>query len=178
MTQEQRFYILVRNGLGAAFVNALLNGALGWAATRGLSEFPVWKVPGVAVDLLVTAFGVTFGTCLVLPFQTKKDFARGRATLPAVLPAAVTALLSRFPKALLQRSVVLGLLSVPLFAPPALLGLAGYGGGAMERWSFVELKASFSAIQGGLVTPLIVLAILSDLSARSAGLPSLSTEPS
>ncbi|MBM4364225.1 MAG: hypothetical protein FJ104_16215, partial [Deltaproteobacteria bacterium] len=54
---------------GAAVVNALLNGAIGWAATRELPVVPTWGLPGVAADLLATAFGVTFGTALVVPLQ-------------------------------------------------------------------------------------------------------------
>lgn len=163
VTPEQRFYVLARNGVGAAFVNAVLNGAIGWGLTRGLAEFPIWKAPGVAVDLVFTAFGITFGTCLVLPLQTKRDFQRGLVTLPELAPR-VAALLGRFPAGLLRRAVILGAVSIPLFAPPVLVALAASGVGAMGRVPFVELKAAFSAIQGGIVTPFIVLAILSDLS--------------
>lgn len=163
MTPKQRFYIIAQNGFGAAFVNAALNGAIGWVLTRGLSEFPVWKTPGVAVDLVFTAFGITFGTCLVIPVQTKRDFQRGLATLPELSPS-VAALLSRFPAGLVRRAVILGGISVVAFAPWVLVALAASGSAAMGRVPFVELKAAFSAIQGGIVTPFIVLAILSDLS--------------
>jgi hypothetical protein len=177
VTTEQRFYILVRNGLGAAFVNALLNGAIGWGITRGLSEFPTWKAPGVAVDLVFTAFGITFGTCVVLPAQIRRDFEHGRASLPEIGPR-LSAIIARFPKGFFARAALLGLVSVPLFAPPALLGLAVYGAASLERVAFVELKAVFSAIQGGLVTPLIVLAVLSALSERKIDveLPRLTPE--
>jgi hypothetical protein len=163
VTPKQRFYVVARNGIGAAFVNALLNGAIGWGLTGGLSEFPIWKTPGVAVDLVFTAFGITFGTCLVLPVQTRRDFQRGLVTLPELAPG-VAALLGRFPEGLVRRAVILGAISVPLFAPPVLLALAASGASAMDRVPFVELKSAFSAIQGGIVTPFIVLAILSDLS--------------
>lgn len=163
VTPEQRFYVIARNGFGAALVNALLNGAIGWGLTRGLPEFPMWGTPGVAVDLVFTAFGITFGTCLVVPLQTKRDFQRGLATLPALTPGVAT-LLGRFPVGLFRRALVLGALSIAVFAPPVLIALAASGAAAMGRVPFVELKAAFSAIQGGIVTPFIVLAILTDLS--------------
>ena len=163
MTPEQRFYVVIRNGIGAAIVNALLNGAIGWGLTRGLSEFPIWRTPGVAVDLIFTAFGITFGTCLVLPLQTTRDFRRGLVTLPKVAPG-VAALIGRFPMGLFRRAVVLGAVSIPVFAPPVLVALAASDAAAMGRLPFIELKAAFSAIQGGIVTPFIVLAILADLS--------------
>src|SRR5262249_26077707 len=106
VTFEQKLYILVRNGLGAALVNALINGAIGWGITRWLAEFPVWKSPGVAADLLFTAFGITFGTSIVVPLQTKKDFSGGRVTLPA-LSRGMASFLARFPKGLLRRALVL-----------------------------------------------------------------------
>lgn len=168
MTRKQRFYILTQNGLGAALVNALLNGAIGWGLTRGLAGFPVWRAPGVAMDLVFTAFGITFGTCLVLPSQIRRDFERGRATLPR-LSARVRTFVDRFPRRFFARGLVLGALSIPVFAPPVLVALLAHGAPSLSRLAFVELKALFSAVQGGLVTPLVVLAVLSDLTERAAG---------
>ena len=167
MTSAQRFYVLLRNGAGAALVNALLNGGIGWVMMRGLTEFPVWRVPGAAADFVVTAFGITFGTCVVLPFQVKRDFTAGRASLPEVSPGVRT-LLARFPRAFLRRAVVLGAVSVPLFAPWALLALFLSGASELARIPFIELKALFSAIEGGIVTPFIVLAVLTDCSRQGA----------
>jgi hypothetical protein len=178
VTFGQRFYILGQNGVGAALFNALLNAGIGWGITAGLAEFPVWKAPGVAFDFVLTAFGITFGTCLVLPLSVTRDAARGRISLPEDLPNSLSALIARFPKRRLARGVLLGLVSVPVFALPALVGLLAFGGTAMGRIPFVELKALLSGIQGGLVTPPIVLAVLSDLSSQKAEgeLPSLSAE--
>jgi len=177
VTPEQRFYILARNGLGAAFVNAVLNAAIGWAATRNLATLPPWGAPGVALDFVITAFGITFGTCIVLPFQTRRDFEHGRATLPAVGPL-LRSVIARFPRSFFGRAVVLGMASVPIFAPPALAVLAVAGPHSVGRVPFIELKALFSAVEGGIVTPFIVLGVLSDLTQKSArkDLSSLSVE--
>jgi hypothetical protein len=177
VTRDERFYVVVRNGLGAALVNALINGAFGWLITRGLREFPIWSVPGVAVDLVFTAFGITFGTCVVIPWQTRRDFQRGLIALPD-LSVGVRDFIARFPNGLLRRALVLGALSVPVFMPPVLLGLFSIEAPQMERLQFIQLKTAFSAIQGGLVTPFIVLAILSDLSEGARGAAPALTEES
>jgi hypothetical protein len=43
-----------------------------------------------------------------------------------------------------------------------------FGVPALDRLPFLELKSIFSAIEGAIVTPFIVLATLSELSAQRA----------
>lgn len=162
MSPEQRRYLFVQSAIGAAVVNALLNGAIGWAATRGLTEFPTWKVPGVAGDMIATAFGVSFGTCFGALLQVKLDTASGKITPPSELPALLRSLVARRPRGLFMRALLLGLVSVPVFAPPVLALLVALGEPAMDRSAFIALKAGFSAIEGAVVTPLIVLGALLD----------------
>jgi hypothetical protein len=162
VSPEQRRYLFVQSAIGAAVVNAALNGAIGWGATHGLTQFPTWQVPGVAADMLATAFGVSFGTCFGALLQIRLDTARGKITPPTELPPALAGLVRRLPKGLFRRAVALGLVSVPLFAPPVLVALAASGVVALDRGTFVALKAGFSAVEGLIVTPLIVLAALMD----------------
>jgi hypothetical protein len=163
VSPEQRRYLLVQGCLGAALVNALLNGAIGWAITTGLAEFPVWKLPGVAGDLVATAFGVSFGTCLAAKFTVRWDVARKKITTPVLSPA-LSSLLARMPERTLPRSLWLGIVSIPVFGVPAVAALFGLGIASLDRVPFVALKAAFSAVEAALVTPLIVLAVLSDVS--------------
>src|SRR6185295_20415993 len=108
--------------------------------TVGFAAFPLWKVPGVAPDLVATAFGVTFGTCLGAKLTLRWDIARGRVE-PA--PAASAPWHRRLPEGVLMRSVWLGLWSVPIFAVPMLLGLWLTGLREMDRLAFILLKAGF-----------------------------------
>jgi hypothetical protein len=48
------------------------------------------------------------------------------------------------------------------FAPGALLALAASGVSALSPHSFVAAKAGFSAFEGALITPFIVLGALLD----------------
>ncbi|HEY6560581.1 MAG TPA: hypothetical protein VI072_25030 [Polyangiaceae bacterium] len=162
MTPRERLYVIGQNGVGAAFVNALLNGFLGWLVVRGLSSFAMWQVPGVAGDLLGTAFGVSFGTAIGASFAVRKDFEKKKIGLPRISPALAN-LIARFPRGTWKRSLWLGFVSVPIFGVPVLVVLAASGTEAMTPSSFIIVKATLAAVQAALVTPLIVLGVLSDL---------------
>jgi len=162
VSPEQRQYLFVQSAIGSAVVNALINGAIGWAATRSLVEFPAWKTPGVAGDLVATAFGVAFGTCLGSALQARLDVRRGKISPPTSLSPALARLMSLMPARLVVRALVVGIASVVLFAPAALVALAASGAQALAPGTFVSVKALFSAIEGAAVTPFLVLAALQD----------------
>ena len=61
---------------------------------------------------------------------------------------------------------MLGGLSVPVFALPIVAALTVLGGGAMDRTPYIVLKAVMSAVEGAIVTPFIVLAVLADVARR------------
>jgi hypothetical protein len=164
VSPEHRRYLFVQTAIGAAIVNALINGGIGWAATRGLVEFPAWKTPGVAGDLVATAFGVAFGTCFGAALQAKLDLKSGRVTVPTTLSPFLERLTARRPSNLWARASMLGVLAVPVFAPPALLLLSLSGVAALDRGTFIGVKAGFSAFEGALLTPFILLGALLDRS--------------
>jgi hypothetical protein len=168
MTPEQRRYLFVECVIGAAVVNALINGGLGWVATRGYPTFPVWKLPGVAADLLGTAYGVSFGTCIGAALQVKIDRARGRITTPSTVPERLAPIISAMPRNLLARAIAVGIASVAVLGPLVALGLYFYGAPAFGRQPFLVLKSAFSAVEGAVVTPVIVLAALLDSTAPAA----------
>lgn len=162
MTPEQRRYLFVECAIGAAVINALINGGLGWAVTRGLPEFPMWRVPGVAGDLLGTAFGVSFGTCIGAAIQARVDISRGRITPPATVPERLSAIVAAMPRVLWARAFALGIASTIALGPFILAGLYWLGQPALARGTFITIKAAFSALEGAAVTPVIVLAALLD----------------
>jgi len=168
VTPEQRRYLFVECVIGAAVVNALINGGLGWLATLGHPTFPVWKLPGVASDLLGTAYGVSFGTCIGAALQVKIDRARGKITTPSTVPERLAPIISAMPRRLLARGIALGMVSVAALGPIIVFGLFLHGATDFGRRAFIVLKAVFSAAEGAVVTPVIVLAALLDEVARPA----------
>jgi hypothetical protein len=168
MLPRERRYLLVTCCIGSGIVNAIINGGLGWGLTHTYPILPLWRIPGVVADIAGTAFGVTFGTCLGMVLQIRRDLKAGRVghVDASVLSPGVAALVARFPAGILKRSVGLGALSVPIFALPVTLGLAVLGIASMNRVPFVTLKAGFAALQAAMVTPLIALAALADVSRK------------
>jgi hypothetical protein len=161
VSPAHRFYLIGQMCIGAAIANAVINGALGWAFVHGMTRVALWHLPGAAADLAGTAFGVTFGTCIVMKFQVPFDERRGRIA-PIALAPRVASLVATFPRTTARRAFGLGFLSMPVFALPVILAVAALGAGAMEPGHYVWLKASLAAIQGGLITPFVVLAVLAD----------------
>jgi len=174
VTSSQRAYLFLQCGVGAALVNALLNAGIGWVITVGLTEFPIWRVPGAAFDLAATAFGVVFGTCLVAVFQVRIDVTKRKITPPEVGPA-LGSVLARLPQKTFPRGVFLGMLAVPAFTPPLFVAFVASGISALDRSDFIALKAGFSAIIAGFATPFIVLAALRDHAARAMRPPGAPT---
>jgi hypothetical protein len=172
MSPRQRFYLFGQNCIGAAFANAAINWALGWALTRRLEALPLWGLVSVAGDLTGTAFGVTFGTSLVVALQVRWDLARGKIA-PIPLFGSLAAFVGRLPDGAMRRGLRLGALSMPVFALPVILGLVALGVTAMPRLAFLALKAGFSGVEGAIVTPFIVLATLAEVSAPA---PAAGTE--
>jgi hypothetical protein len=162
MTEEQRRYLFVQSVIGSAIVNAILNGAIGWGITIGLTEFPVWRTPGAAGDFVATAFGVAFGTSLGSLIQIRIDLARGKIS-PPVLSGTLATWIARFPRGALPRAFAFGAIGAVLFGIPALAALVAAGSTALPRVPFVGMKAGFSAIEGGLMTPFILLATLGNV---------------
>jgi hypothetical protein len=127
---------------------------------------PLWRIPGVVADLAGTAFGVTFGTCLGMVLQIRRDIRRGKVgpVEASALSPRLAAIVGSFPAGTLKRSLGLGAASVPLFALPVVAGLIAMGIGSLDRVPFVVLKSGFAALQAAAVTPLIALGVLGDLS--------------
>jgi hypothetical protein len=165
MSLRDRIYLFGPGCLGPAVVNALINGALGWAGTRKLPAFPLWTLPGVAVDLAATAFGVAFGTYLGLALQVKRDTRAGKVG-PMTSPAVVAAIFGRLPRSTFARSVSLGLAAVPVFAVPVIAALVASGSSEVVSRSFVVLKGTFAAVEAGVLAPLIVLGVLGEMGPR------------
>jgi hypothetical protein len=169
MTPSERNYLFVQSPIGSAIVNAIINGAIGWAATAPFVEFPIWKAPGAAVDLVATAFGVAFGTCLGAVIQIRIDTAKGKIAFPEDLSPGLGAVVALMPRKLLPRAVAFGIVAAVILGPPAILYLAlspwqssGAPVPAIPRMTFIEIKALYSAVVGAIVTPLILLSTLAN----------------
>jgi hypothetical protein len=163
MSPKQRRYLVLTGCVGPAFANALFNGPIGWLVTVAYPMFPVWTIPGAAADLVATAGGVAFGTCIAMMIQVKRDFKRGRISAPPI-SGWMTRWLVSIPRGMLQQSVGCGIWGILLFAFPVVLVLFFSGASALDRVTFTWLKTVLSALDAALIAPLVALKALLDLS--------------
>jgi hypothetical protein len=152
-----RTFSWLQSALGAGIINALINAPLGLVLVKPGARLALFGLPGVAADLTAMAFGISFGTALVVTLQTRGQVRRGRLSPPALSPR-LRASLERWPSSLFRRAWNLGVISVLLFVPLPLLVLWATGVHDMDRLALTVFKGVFSFVAGGLVTPLVVVA--------------------
>ncbi|HMI93016.1 MAG TPA: hypothetical protein VK509_16710 [Polyangiales bacterium] len=142
---------------GAGVINFIINAPLGWFMVREGTRLGIWTVPGVAADLVATAFGVAFGTALIVPSQIRKQVERGQL-LPPPLAERWRKMFASWPSSTAIRAFNLGVWGVLLFAPLPLLALYLLDLQPLDRLTVTLLKGSFAFIEGALVTPVIAAA--------------------
>lgn len=141
----------------AGIINTLINAPLGWALVPADAVLPTWGLPGVAFDLLATAFGIAFGTVLVVSPQIRGQVRAGKLARP-VMRQKWHDDLARWPRNALQRAINVGVLTVIVFTPLPLLALALLGTPGLDRPGLTLLKGAFAFVAGALVTPVIAAA--------------------
>lgn len=154
----------------AGVVNALINAGLGYLALPDGKHLPFFGLQSLSADFVAMAFGIAFGSGLVVTPLTRLELRAGKLLPPAVPPRWERAL-SNWPKSLLRRSLNLGVIGVLLFAPLPLLVLWAAGVEAVDRLTFTALKGGWAFVEGALITPPIAVAVLLEAGAetRAAG---------
>jgi hypothetical protein len=149
-------YLLLEQGVGAGVVNFGINAAIAWGMFRGAATVPLWGQQSIMGD--------TIGTCMMLPLLTSlivTKAARGRVRAGKMAPLgwsrATHPVLGWLPQRTAVRGLVLGAVCVVAFAPLAYLYLRAREVDGMGFEHFVMFKASFAALLGALVTPVIAL---------------------
>jgi len=139
--------------------NLVLNAPFAWLVVPEHGVLPLFGLRSIAADLVMMVFGISFGTALVVTLQTRWAVGRGRLA-PKAVPEGLRKNLERWPRNVLRRSVNLGVLSLIVLVPPTLLALWALGVSELDRRGFAAWKGGFAFVQGGLVTPLVVIAAM------------------
>lgn len=149
-------FLLLEQGIGAAVVNFLLNGAIAWLLFRGVAQVPLWGQQSIVGD--------TIGTCFFLPFLTTlivTPLVRRRVTAGTLAALGWTRETHRglgwLPSGTGRRALVLGVVCALVVAPLSVWVLGRLDVAELTFWSFVGFKAAFAAGLGLLVTPVISL---------------------
>src|SRR5262245_46729725 len=114
-------FSILQSALVGGVINALINGALGFALPAD-QRLPLWGVPSLSAAIVAMAFGIAFGTGIGVTPLTRRARRQGKLTPPPLAPRMERAL-EGWPAGVLRRSLLLGVIGVVLFAPPMLLAL-------------------------------------------------------
>jgi hypothetical protein len=160
---------ITQQAVAGALINAVLNGLFAYAALQGAATWPLWGLPSIFVDTLAMAFGIAFGTGLLLTPQLRKQIATGKV-VPPELPARWHQSLSQWPVSALQRGMNLGVVGTVIFSVPVIALFVAFDFSSIGRDGLAIYKALFGLVEGGIVTPIVALGAVSDaLRAREAG---------
>lgn len=167
VTPVHRRFLLVDNGIGPVISNLAINGLIAWLIYRNLTQVPLWGQTSIAGDTIATSFLLPLITCLIVT-----PMARGKVRAGQVPYLARHDFWKWLPHNAIVRGVLIGIVGLAVLPPLTLKGLQLVGVTSMKPWHFIYFKASFAAFEGVLVTPLLALWAISDISAQSP--PSMS----
>lgn len=162
LTHEQRQYLAIGFVLGPALINTVINGVLGWLTFRDVASVSLWGTEAAAgPDTLGTLFFLPLITCFIVTPIVRRQTRNGTVA-PADADRVIPAWLRFARRPLLPRALRLGFSTFVLLVAPTLAALLVFAPTEMALWPFLIFKASFSAVLGALVTPLIALVALAD----------------
>jgi hypothetical protein len=147
----------VQIAVSAGIINTLINAPLAWALVPADAVLPSWGLPGVASDLVATAFGIAAGTVVVVTPQIRRQLAMGKLAPPSLSPYWRGGF-ARWPRGALRRALNVGVFTVLISTPLPLMTLALLGSPSLDRLGLTLLKGTFAFVVGALVTPVIAAA--------------------
>src|SRR5258707_898380 len=118
-------YLLLDNGVGAALLNAGINGAIAWAVFHRMAVVPLWGAVGIATDTVATSVILPVLTCVIVTFLTNWHVRAGRLTPLTSFVGSVAGL--RLPEGVWARAGSLALASLVLLVPVPLMSFVGLG---------------------------------------------------
>ncbi len=156
MSQPQRRFLLLEQGIGSMFVNFPINALIAWAMFRKLDVVPLWGDPSIGGDTIGTSFFLPLLTALIGTRLIRGALKSGhvaaldwtRATHP---------ILRLLPRGAFLRGALLGLMCALTIGPLAATFFGAVGLAPLGFWSWVVLKASYAAVLGLFVTPLLAI---------------------
>ncbi len=156
MSPDHRRYLVLEQGVGAAFVNFVLNGLIAWAMFHGHEIVPLFGQQSIAGDTIGTTFMLPLLTCLIVTPLARQQIRNGRlAALGWSAESHPT--LAWVPTGTFWRGLAMAAVCTIAVAPLAIFALSTFQLTPMNFWSFVTFKASFAAVLAALVTPFIAL---------------------
>jgi hypothetical protein len=162
LVPEHRRNLILETAISIVF-NTLISGLFAWAIFHEVDYLPLWGAQGIVVDLIPTVFMITLVLTLILTLITRARVRKKR--LPA--PQWSRNHLNGFgwlPANLAIRAPVLALALTAILVPLSALLLVALGVEGMNYSAFFKFKLVYGALFALVVTPIILLRALADLS--------------
>ena len=154
--------LLSGQAFGGFFLNFVLNGFMAWVTFPPVAALPLFARGNcVAGDTVGTGFFLPLTTCLILTPIVRRMLRKD--AVPALDRAELHRFIRFWPRNLVARGVLVGLISAFTFAPWTLFFISNMGVTAMTRNEDILYKAIYTAILGAIVTPLLGLRALADV---------------
>lgn len=161
MSQPQRRFLLVEQGIGSMIVNFPLNALIAWAMFRKLDVVPLWGDPSIGGDTIGTSFFLPLFTALIGTRLTRGALRSGHVA-PLGWTRATHPMLRLLPRNTFLRGALLGLACALTIGPLSARFFGVVGLAPLGLWSFVLLKATYAALLGLFVTPLLALWVIAE----------------
>jgi hypothetical protein len=161
MSPAHRRYLLLEQGVGAFVVNFAINAGIAWALFRAQAEVPLWGQQSIAVDTILTCLTLPLLTTLSVTPMARGHVRRGRVSFLGWNRTSHP-FLGWLPEGTFARGFVLGLVLMIAISPLTLLVLSQLHVANLTFSRFVLFKATFAAILGALVTPVIAVWAIAD----------------
>ena len=152
LSREHRRFLILDEIVGSILINFPLNAGIAWALFRSKPAVPLWGMSSIAADTLVTAFVLTVATALLATRHVRAQVVAGKLAPVPISEIRSSAWLRR---SAFVRGAILGVVAIVLAAMPVICGFAILGPSELPLASFIWFKATFAAVLGAFVTPLV-----------------------
>ena len=154
MSSAHLRFLLLEQGVGAAVINSLLNGAIAWALFRSIERVPLWGQQSIAGDTIATCFFLPFITALIVTPLIRKRV-QGGALAALGWTRETHPVLGWLPSGTAARGLVLGIACALVVGSLSVWALGRLDVRELAFWPFVAFKAAFAAGLALVVTPVI-----------------------
>ncbi len=162
LSSKQRQYLFVGQCLIPFVISFVLNGLIGLLMFRGVNPVPIWGINlSAGPDLIGTCFFLPATTCVIVT-PIVRHHVRGGMVEPVSAAEDLPIWLQPFRRPLATRAALFGLVGLAFIGSLVAAALLSVGPTHFELRPFLWFKASFSAVLGGAITPIIGIAALAE----------------
>jgi hypothetical protein len=155
-----RKFLAVQLIIGA-FINLSLNLGIAILLFKGIDPVPLWGNPGIALDILATAFLLPWLTVLIVAPIARAEMKKGTIERFREELGSIRCSYLRFmPKGVLAQSMIIGIGTTVIVAPAMVGILDAAGVSEMSHNAFIAYKTAFATVLTFPVSPVVWLSAM------------------